>query len=492
MRIQGVLFLAVINLMLSTCFCAQPETQYLAIFIDGQKCGYAVHNRAVLEQTVRTTERVMLTITRFGVPVTMGTVETSIETIKGEPLGFEAIQDMSMWRTTISGTVSSDGKVSATSVTGQFKQEKNFDWPKGGLMAEGLRLLEKSCGLAEGTEYSARVFSPSMLQAVDTKVTIGAKKPVDLLGQTVTLTEVTSRTNMFLSGEVKSTSYVDDELRAMKTQMMMMGMRLEMAACSKEFALSENAPADFVNKTFVTSPRPLTDIDSATAARYRIRPKDNANDLKIPSNDNQKVKSTAGGKVLVVVRPVPVPNRARFGYRGNDAEILEALKPNQFVQSDDENIQRLAREAVGETDNAAEAAKRIESFVANYIDDTTLSVGYASAAEVADSREGDCTEFAVLTAALCRAAGIPARIVVGVAYVDEFMEFENVFGGHAWTEVYLNGKWYGLDSAFKASGRGGYDAGHIALAAGSGNLEGYFSLLFNIGQFEIEEVDIQK
>lgn len=478
--------------MFSTCLCAQPETQYLAILIDGQRCGYAVHNRVACEQTVRTTERVVLTVTRFGVPITVVTVETSIETIEGEPIGFEAIQDMSMWRTTISGTVSSDGKVKATSVTGQFKQEKTFDWPKGALMAEGLRLLEKRRGLAEGTQYSAKVFSPSMLQAVDTKVSIGAKKQVDLPGQAMSLTEVTSRTNMFMAGEVESVSYVDDEFNSLKTITSMMGMRLEMVACSEEFAFSETAPADFMDKAFVASPKPLTGIESAKLARYRIKPKDNANDLKILSSDNQKAKSISGGKVLVVVRPVQMPSKARFGYSGNNAEILEALRPNRFVQSDDEKIRQLAKEAVGQTNNAGEAAKRIESFVAGYIEGTTLSVGYASAAEVADSRQGDCTEFAVLTAALCRAAGIPARIVVGVAYVDEFMGFENVFGGHAWTEVYVGGRWVGLDAAFKATGRGGYDAGHIALAAGSGSLEDYFSLLFTIGQFEIEEVTIER
>jgi transglutaminase-like putative cysteine protease len=278
----------------------------------------------------------------------------------------------------------------------------------------------------------------------------------------------------------------------MKTQTTMMGMQLEMVACSKEFALSESAPADFMGKTFVSSPKPLTGIESAKLVRYRIRPMDDANDFEIPSNDNQKVRTTGGGKVLVVVRPVPMPDRARFGYSGNDPEVLDALLPNQFVQSDNEKIKQLAGQAVGETNNAAEAARKIESFVADYIDETTLSVGYASAAEAADSRQGDCTEFAVLTAALCRAAGIPARIAVGVAYVDEFMGYENVYGGHAWTEAYIKGKWIGLDSAFKASGRGGYDAGHIALATGSGELEDYFSLLFNIGQFEIEEVDIQK
>jgi len=331
-----------------------------------------------------------------------------------------------------------------------------------------------------------------MLQSLDTKMRIGPKKQVELLGKTVTLTEVISRTNMFMAGEVQSTSYVDDELVAMKTQTTLMGMQLEMVACSKEFAFSETAPADIMGKTFISSPKALPGIGTAKLARYQIRPTEDAQDFKIPSNDNQKARSTASGKVFVTVKPAPMPSRARFGYRGKDPEVLDALLPNQFVQSNDEKIIQLAKQAVGETKDAAEAARKIESFTANYIDVMTLSTGYASAAEVAESRQGDCTEFAVLTAALCRAAGIPARIVVGVAYVDEFMGYENVFGGHAWTEAYVGNRWVGLDAAFKAGGRGGYDAGHIALAAGSGELEGYFGLLFSVGQFEIEDVTIER
>jgi hypothetical protein len=492
MRVSTTLLRFIVGVLLWAQFCAMGETQYLAIFIDGKRCGYAEHNRVVAGRQVQTTEKVMLTISRFGVPVTVSTAETAIETLGGRPVGFEAIQDISMWRTLITGTVSADGKVVASSGAEQLKQEKNFDWPEGALMAEGLRLLEMKNGLKEGTEYSAKIFSPSMLEALATKVRIGAKKEVEVLGKRQKLTEVTSTTSMFMAGDVNSVSYVDDELTTMKTRTQMMGMELEMVACSKDFALSESEPAEFIDKAFVSSPRPLAGIASARAARYRIKVKGDEGDFKIPSTDNQKVTTSPDGTVVVTVRPALMPARARFGYRGNDPEVLEALKPNRFVQSDDAKIQALTKEAVGQTNNAAEAARKIESFVAGYIDSTSLSVGYASAAEVAESRQGDCSEFAVLTAALCRAAGIPARIAVGVAYVDEFLGYEDVFGGHAWTEAYIGGRWVGLDAAFKSGGRGGYDAGHITLATGSGELQDFFGLIFSVGRFDIENVTIEK
>jgi len=127
-----------------------------------------------------------------------------------------------------------------------------------------------------------------------------------------------------------------------------------------------------------------------------------------------------------------------------------------------------------------------------------MSVGYASAAEVVESRQGDCSEFAVLTAAMCRAVGIPSQVVVGVAYVEEFGGLQG-FGGPAWTQAYLGGdkqgkggKWVGLDAAFKSSNRGGYDAGHIALAAGNGEPGDFFNMAAALGQFQIEKIEVQR
>ena len=110
---------------------------------------------------------------------------------------------------------------------------------------------------------------------------------------------------------------------------------------------------------------------------------------------------------------------------------------------------------------------------------------------MANSRQGDCTEFAVLTAAMCRAVGIPAQVVAGVAYVDDFAGLRG-FGGHAWTQVYIGGKWIGLDAAFKGTGRGGYDAGHIALATGNGEPGDFLNLATTLGRFKIEKVTVNK
>jgi hypothetical protein len=418
--------------------------------------------------------------------------ETSVETPDGKPLAFESVQDLGMMMMKVSGTVNKEGTAEVTVALMGAEQKSTFEWTSGALMAEGLRLMQIKKGLKEGSEYTVKVFSPGMMQAVEARVRVGAKRNVDLLGRIVALTEVVTTLTVPGAGEIVSTSYVDEELRAQKTVMPVAGMQVEMVACAKEFALGENDVLEVFRKMFLSSPAQLDNLRSVDSITYQLRPTREAGSLTIPSNDNQSVRVGKNGKVTVTVRPVAAPAGARFPYKGRDKRILEAMRPTRFLQSGRKEIIELAREAVGSTKDAGEAVKRIEAFVARYIEDKSLSVGYASAAEVASSRQGDCSEFSVLMTAMCRAAGIPARMVVGIAYVKEYAGFEAGFGGHAWVQAYVGGKWVGFDSTFKSAGRGGYGAGHIALAVGDGDPEDFFNLLNTMGQFEIEKVMVRK
>ncbi len=279
-------------------------------------------------------------------------------------------------------------------------------------------------------------------------------------------------------------------MRTLKSVVPMAGMVIEMVDCPKEFALGKNDVLELIDKMFVKSPEPIEDVHSTTAITYTLNP-GKVSDLTLPTTDNQKATRTPEGKVVLEVRPVAAPAGGAFPYKGNDPALLEATQPTRFLQSDNEQIVTLARKAVGDAKDAAEAARRIEAFVAEYIDNKSLSVGYASAAEVVESRQGDCSEFAVLTAAMCRAVGIPSQVVVGVAYVQEFGGLQG-FGGHAWTQAYIGGKWIGLDAAFKSSSRGGYDAGHIALAVGNGDPGDFFNMATALGQFQIEKIEVER
>lgn len=83
--------------------------------------------------------------------------------------------------------------------------------------------------------------------------------------------------------------------------------------------------------------------------------------------------------------------------------------------------------------------------VAQHIDVKTTTRMFDTAAEVAKSRQGDCTEHATLLTALLRRSGIPARLVTGLAVLVDGHEV-GAFG-HAWTELYTEGAWQVADAA---------------------------------------------
>ncbi len=465
------------------------ETEYLAVFMEGKKVGHSIRNRVTADGKVTTTNEVSIQVSRAGAPVKMNTTETSIETIDGKPLGFKFVHDFGRMVTTISGTVDELWIVDLTVTSMGKRQKKTFGWPSGAVMTEGLRLLQIEKGLKEGLKYSVKRFSPLGLRAFEPEIHIGPKRNVDLLGRVVALTEVKTILKAQTGGEIVTTSYVDEDLRMQKSITTTMETQVEMIACTKEFALGENDVLELVDKMFLASPEPLNDIELAKSVIYHLKPSDQATTLMIPSSDNQSVEQLKQGGVIVTVRPVAAPAGAKRGYNGKDSNILEAMKPTEYLQSDYKEIIELANRAVGDTKDAAGAVKRIESFVSKYIDNRSLSVGYASAAEVAASKVGDCSEFAVLTAAMCRAAGIPARIVFGLAYVKAFGQRENVFGGHAWVEAYVGDKWIGLDATRTPKG---FDAGHIALAIGNGEPADFLNLATTLGRFKIDRVEVNK
>ena len=499
MKIKCALSVCYIFAVIACLTCPSPagskavadETEYLAIFMEGKKVGHAIQSRIVSEGKVTTSEDVSITISRGGFSMTVEMTETSIETTSGEPLGFESTQKLGASVMKMTGQVDKQGKVTLATTSMGTEQKSELQWPQGAVMSEGLRLMTLKKGLKEGTQYSVKIFSAGMMQAVDTQISIGPEQNVDLLGRVVALTEVKTTLVMPGAGEIVSTGYVDRDLRMQKSIMPIAGMQVEMVACAREFALGQNDVLELIDKMFLASPEQLNNLASAKSITYHLSPVKGASDFTIPSNDNQNAQRLDGGKTILKVEPVAAPKGVKFPYKGTDAAVREAMEPTRYLQSDNKQVIDLARRAVGGAKDAAEAARKIEAFVGDYIENRSLSVGYASAAEVAASRQGDCSEFAVLTAAMCRAVGIPAQVVAGVAYVDDFLGNRG-FGGHAWTQAYIGGKWIGLDASFRGAGRGGYDAGHIALAAGNGGPGDMLNLAPTLGQFKIDKVTVEK
>src|SRR5262249_12846450 len=135
-----------------------------------------------------------------------------------------------------------------------------------------------------------------------------------------------------------------------------------------------------------------------------------------------------------------------------------------------------------------EKAKRIEHWVARNLRDKNFSVAFAPASEVARDLSGDCTEHGVLTAAMCRAVGVPCRVAIGLVYADRL----GGFGFHLWNEVYVNRRWVAIDASFEQDD---VDAVHIKLADSSldgvAPFETFLPIVRVLGKTSIDPVEIR-
>ena len=159
-----------------------------------------------------------------------------------------------------------------------------------------------------------------------------------------------------------------------------------------------------------------------------------------------------------------------------------------MITSLDDRVVDAARKAVGTERDPWKRAVLVEKWVAQNIKEKNFSIGFASASEVAQNLTGDCTEHSVMAAAMCRAAGVPARVVVGLVYANQL----NGFGFHMWNEVYVNRRWVAIDASFDQSE---VDAVHIKLADASldgvAPFEAFLPIVRVLGKMTIEPIEVR-
>ena len=172
------------------------------------------------------------------------------------------------------------------------------------------------------------------------------------------------------------------------------------------------------------------------------------------------------GELEAHAMPYRLPN--------HDTALARWLVPEALIQSRDPRIAAEARQILQREKNPARAAEILAHWVHASLRRVALSDGVPSAAKVLENRTGDCNEFTTLYVALARAAGLPARTVAGLLYVN------GRFYYHAWPEVYL-GDWVAIDPLFDQFPA---DAAHVRLAVGG--LARQVELVPLIGRLKLE------
>ena len=183
------------------------------------------------------------------------------------------------------------------------------------------------------------------------------------------------------------------------------------------------------------------------------------------------------GDTLTITREEPSALQATYALpNGARATVMSVfLDAEPLLEVDNPQIRALAGRLRGTEMNPRVVAERINQWVYDSLE-KRITVGVPSALATLRARRGDCNEHSQLYVALARAAGIPARVSAGLAFLD------GKFYYHAWPEIWLE-RWVAVDPTF---GQFPADASHLRFAIGGLNKQ--VELLRLMGALHIDVV----
>ena len=209
--------------------------------------------------------------------------------------------------------------------------------------------------------------------------------------------------------------------------------------------------------SFVQPDRPMSDPARLRRATFRIQ----ATEGLAPAACGAQTVVREGDAWRVTV-DLDAPSSAATDIERSDS-AFKAASP--MINSRDPMVIALASRTLADAPpDPRIRAERLRRATGASLPRKNLSSALASASEALRTQAGDCTEHAVLLAALLRSQGIPSRVVAGLVWCQEFAGRRDVFGWHLWTQALIDGRWIDLDATLPGDGVP-FHPGHIAFVS---------------------------
>ncbi len=344
-------------------------------------------------------------------------------------------------------------------------------------------------GLKPGLKQRWLVFDPATLRNEPVLLEVGKREIVNVyanspvrVGRRDVLRPIGGgvpafRVDMTFAG-LRTTSWVTDtgEVVREESPMGLLSMR-ESPETARRMAIGGAVQGDLLEAAAVVPPGTSTSRkldDPRDVRRIKLQ----LEGLDLSGDDLQGAGQSAAGDVLDIVDARSLQPVAA------DPDLARYLKPEPLIESDDPAIVAEARAAIAGVTGTRAQAERLTRRV-NAMLDKKPTVSLPSAREVLRTKVGDCNEHTALYVAMARAAGIPSRIAVGLAYT------RGAFYYHAWPEVFVDasrgrGVWLPVDPTFNQFPA---DATHVRLARGG--LDRQATILPLIGRLKMTVVDVE-
>ncbi len=429
---------------------------WMLIEYQGARIGYTHTRRTALEDGVRTEEDVYLRMTLMGQARDVTTRQTLLSDKDGTLRSFTFRMESMGADIAIEGR-QTEGKLHVTVDSAGNRQDLDFKLDEPVLLSGNLYRAIARAGLEPGKSYTRPFFDPSIMQPSQMTVKVLGKEEWKIGARTFDVYRLAQTYN-----GLEATAWVDADgtLYKEESETGFRSMRTTEAEAKRK---DKGAPIDLIAATSVQLDKPLKSPREISRLVVELQNVDlEGFDL---DGEGQKLEDNR-----LTIDRTTLPKV--------DVDDLKAyLKGEPLMQVDHPDIAAAVKEATGGFKEAREATKRILRWVYGALDKQS-TVSLPSALEVLRTRQGDCNEHAILYTAMTRNVGVPSRIASGL------VALEDSFYYHAWTELYLDGRWLAVDPVF---GQYPADATHIRFV--TGGLERQAELMRIIGRLKIKVLE---
>ena len=433
---------------------------WMGVYMGGIKVGYSHNEEFSLikngKKLKKSFSESWMKVARLGGnSIEIATVQESIYDEQGKPLECIMRIKMSESETVMRAEIGPDKILfkSGDKIIKELPYEEEFY-----LEVPVEKIIEEE-GLKPGNKYNFKILDFTSYSLVDFSFEVIGKEDVLILGKKMRLWHAKGETTYVIPLSIDE--WIDESGNSWRSINKTSFTTLTSIRMPKEKALEVSEETfDIAFSTIIKPNVTFENPQKIQRVTFKLSGISADKIKNFPFDDgSQKIIEVGKDYVIVQTSSQIFKEEEAILFPVKDKEFRRFLKSSAFCQAEDPEIQNVAKEIVGQERNSWRASKKIAEWVekemtANY------DVGFATAKEIIKNREGDCSEHTVLTVALCRAVGIPARAAVGIMYG------RGIFAYHMWPEVYV-GRWISLDSKWlavdKKSGEYYTDATHIKL-----------------------------
>ncbi|MCA9288102.1 MAG: transglutaminase domain-containing protein [Phycisphaerales bacterium] len=452
--------LALLALFARPAIAGEDFDRWYVVLLAGQRAGWSHEWQATEGDRITTASVMSLEIRRGSAVIEFEIEGEFVETTRGQPISARSSQAIGS-QPVVREFLWTDDGVEITTTQGGRSTTTTQDHPEGRWLTPAAASDYVLARMRAGAETISvtSIDTSSGLEIITNEMTGFRREDAQAWERTVPSIRCEVETSA--APGVVTTMWADEQGNAVRSEIPLGGLTIITVMADRATAMSGGQAPEVMVDTLVAPDHPIRRPRETRRGVYVLSMGDGSEIPEITETSVQAVETLGRDSARVIVDlDDAAPSDA------SDIDRRRLLASSAMMDTGDQALIDLTRRSLRRASNdPMERAEALRRAVYRHIREKTLGVGFASASEVCQSRAGDCSEHAVLLAALLRVDGIPSRVVSGLVYADTFLGRDAIFGFHMWTQALIDveGKprWVDLDATLSPSMP--FDATHIAI-----------------------------